>query len=970
MPPPAKPPVTGGSHPLPFGQLAPLEFERLCLWLVKREGYSQAEHLGEAGSEGGRDVVAWKGGRRTVFQCKRVREFSLSHARKEIEKLRRLPLEDQSHELVFVVSRTVHVDTRGAIRKEWGDEETCNFWSGNELDERVKRHPDVLREFFQLPPAESSRALPHNLPFSTLGPLFQGREEMITLLREKLTQAPAGRATAIAGKAVHGLGGVGKTRLAVEYAWRHADDYTALLFVGAGSPADLQRNLAALCNRGILDLPELEAPEEEIREAAALRWLGDHPGWLLILDNVDSEPAATAVDTLVPRLHGGHVLLTGRLARWSAEVEPLELDVLTEDAAAEFLLARTKAKRRPTSDDTVHAATLARELGYLPLALEQAGAYIAERRLTLAAYLDEWQSRHEQVLTWFDPRVSHYPASVAVTWQTSVGRLSTPARRLLERLAWLGPEPIPESLLDLPVPESPEEPDPRDALVELANYSLVTRDNETPTFTVHRLVQDVTRRSLKNSPDPGPATEILGEALRWVDAAFVGDPNDVRTWPTLDPLAPHARAVVRYADAAGIADPTARLMDELARLLYTKSLHSEAEPLMRRVLKIDERSFGAEHPKVALDLSNLAALLLATNRLSEAEPLMRRALEIAEKSFGSEHLNVAIHLNNLAALLLTTNRLSAAEPLLQRAVTIFESSLGADHPNVATALSNLAQLLQDTNRLSEAEPLMRRVLDIDEKSFGAQHPNVARDLNNLARLLQETNRLSEAEPLMRRALDIDEKTFGREHQKVAIRLNNLAQLLQASNRFSEAEPLIRRALDIDEKSFGKEHPNVAIRLNNLAHLLQVTNRLSEAEPMMRRVATIFESSLGEDHPKVATALNNLAQLLQATNRFSEAEPLMRRALTIDEQSFGTEHPDVARDLNNLARLLQVTNRLAEAEPLMRRALAIFLDFTRRTGYEHPHLQVAFENYRSLLQEMGKSDTEIETAIAALVGSSE
>ncbi|HEY2289356.1 MAG TPA: hypothetical protein VGM86_01525, partial [Thermoanaerobaculia bacterium] len=118
-------------------------------------------------------------------------------------------------------------------------------WSGNELDEKVKRHPDVLEEFFQLSP-EPRTALPRNLPFSSLGPLFQGREEMIAILREKLTQTPAGRATAIAGKAVHGLGGVGKTRLAVEYAWRYAADYTALLFVGAGSPADLRRNLAAL----------------------------------------------------------------------------------------------------------------------------------------------------------------------------------------------------------------------------------------------------------------------------------------------------------------------------------------------------------------------------------------------------------------------------------------------------------------------------------------------------------------------------------------------------------------------------------------------------------------------------------------------------------------------------------------------------------------------------------------------------
>ncbi|HEY4564983.1 MAG TPA: restriction endonuclease, partial [Thermoanaerobaculia bacterium] len=337
-----KPPVTGGAHTLPFEKLAPGDFERLCFWLVQREdGYSRVEHLGEAGSEGGRDVVAWKDGRRFVFQCKRVRAFNTSQARKEIEKLRDLPVADQPHELVFVVARTVSADTRDTIRKIWGDEATCHFWSGNELDERVKRHPDVLEEFFQLPPVRTQAALPRNLPFSSLGPLFQGREEMITILREKLTQAPAGRATAIAGKAVHGLGGVGKTRLAVEYAWRYAAEYTALLFVGAGSPADLRRNLAALCDRSVLDLPEQEAPEEEVREVAVLRWLGERPGWLLILDNVDSDDAAAAVDVLIPRLQGGHVLLTGRLARWSAEVEPLELDVLAEEDAGGFLLART-----------------------------------------------------------------------------------------------------------------------------------------------------------------------------------------------------------------------------------------------------------------------------------------------------------------------------------------------------------------------------------------------------------------------------------------------------------------------------------------------------------------------------------------------------------------------------------------------------------------------------------------------------
>lgn len=414
-----------------------------------------------------------------------------------------------------------------AVYREWVSA------SGKHRDPLTTKEK-LIEDVLVLPFPDLHAPKPIALPYASLGDLFQGREEMLTRLRESLASAPAGRATAIAGKAVHGLGGVGKTRLAVEYAWQHAAEYSTVLFVGAQSPADLRRNLAALCAPSVLNLPEQEATEEEVREAAVLRWLQETLGWLLILDNVDSEDAAAAVDALVARLHGGHVLLTGRLARWGAEIEPIELDVLTEEAATGFLLARTEGRRRATKEDSAMASALARELGYLPLALEQAGAYIAERRLTLAAYVDQWRSRRDQVLTWFDPQVSHYPASVAVTWQTSFDRLSAPARRLLQRLAWLGPEPIPESLLDRTVPDLPEpksERDRRDALIELETYSLVTRAAETPTFTVHRLVQDVTRRSLRN--DPGNAT--LAEALRWVNAAFVGDPQDVRTWPNLTP---------------------------------------------------------------------------------------------------------------------------------------------------------------------------------------------------------------------------------------------------------------------------------------------------------------------------------------------------------------------------------------------------------------------------------------------------
>jgi len=780
----------------------------------------------------------------------------------------------------------------------------------------------VLKEDWPLLP----RSRPNTLPYASLGSLFKGRDDFLDQLRERLTAAGDRAVGVLAAQPIHGLGGVGKTRMAVEYAWRREADYTALLFVSADTPANLRRNLAELVGPLVLNLKEAQqAKEEEVRVAAALDWLEAHPGWFLILDNVDTEEAARAVESLLPRLRRGHVVITSRLRAW-AGVRELELDVLDGASASAFLLERTAGRRRPTPADETDARALAAALDGLALALEQAGAYVSHVRCSLADYLARWRKQEEQVLTWFDQRQMKYPRSMAVTWEATREQLSPAARALLETLAWFAPDPIPEWVLlgeaaQPVVAEALAGADVALALAELERYSLLRREvtAERWSLLVHRLVQEVTRRGLA-----APARRRrLEEALRLVDVLAGDDPVDVRMWPVWVPLSPHVRALVDHAEQAGIDQPTARLMNDLGLLLDSKALHTEAEPLFRRALAMFERSSGAPPPDVATALNNLAMLLKDTNRLAEAEPLMRRALATDERSLGAEHSTVARDLNNLAAL------------------------------------------LKDTNRLAEAEPLMRRALAIDERISGAEHPKVAIHLNSLAVLLQDTNRLPEAEPLMRRALAIDERSFGAEHPKVALRLNNLAWLLKDTNRSEEAELLMRRALAIDECSFGTEHPNVARDLSNLALLLQARNRLAEGEPLMRRALAIDERSFGTEHPTVAIHLNNLAQLLRATNRLAEAELMMRRALAIDERSFGHDHPTVAINLNNLAQLLQATNRLAEAQPLSRSQLLILLDFTRRTGHEHPHLQAALANYRALLKALGRSETYIQATLDQL-----
>ena len=655
----------------------------------------------------------------------------------------------------------------------------------------------VLRDGFRLDSARTHQLLLHNLPYDSLGSLFKGRDQILKNIKTNLsTTANTERATAIVAKqAIHGLGGVGKTRLAVEYAWQTIADYEASLFVIADAPDNLARNLAELCSAEILNLPEQAATEQEVQVAAVLHWLKAHTDWLLILDNVDSPEAAAAVEALLPQLQRGHVLITSRRAEWGNSVHRMPLDILKEDDAVAFLLDKTTA-RTITEQDEHAAHTLATTLDGLALALEQAGAFINKMHLSFEQYQTRWEEQEAKLREF---PVKDYSKPLAVTWETSFAQLTTEAQQLLNLLCWFAPEPIPREIFakayttimdvlrkDDDSDDAVEPPDLEDLLAELEGLSLLKWELGQGSFSVHRLVQDITQGRLTEAErDP-----LLTIALALINEALPSDPppDDVRSWWIWEPLHQHVNRVIAAADAAGITTPTARVMNELAVYLKAKGLFGEAEPLMRRVLAIDEASYGANHPTVAIRLNNLAQLLRTTNQLAEAEPLLRRTLAIDEASYGADHPDVAIDLNNLALLLQDTNRLADAEPLMRRALAIFETSFGEGHPDVATLLNNLAQLLKATNQFTKAEPLYRRALAIDEASFGKDHPKIATDLNNLALLLQDTNRLEKAEPLARRVVEIlllFVQRTGHEHPHLYTSLGNYGGLLSALGHSDE-----------------------------------------------------------------------------------------------------------------------------------------------------------------------------------------
>jgi len=475
----------------------------------------------------------------------------------------------------------------------------------------------------------------HNLPYRSMGGLFKGRDKILAGLKEQLGNA---KPTAIT-QSIQGLGGIGKTRLAVEFAWWALENkkYQAVFFVSSQTPEILQTSLASLAGEDVL---KFGLQKEEAQIAFVKWWLKSNSNWLMIIDNADTEQAAEAVEDLLPHLSAGRVIITSRYTRWSAAVAPHTLGLLEPKMAQEFLLERTAGRRIETPNDEEIAEKLAQEAGFLPLVLEQIAAYIAHNKCSMAEYLQQWENEREQVLKWYDPRQMKYDVPVAVTWQRTFDRLNVSAMTLLRLCAFLAPEMIPTAMFEEDTDVSDEAAELqckeigikkskfnlKDALSELAVYSMITREEKG--FTIHRIVQEVIRSRI-----PQQHRRLWVErTLLLVNNFAPTESGDVRTWPVWDVLRPHAEIIAETADKEKIAEPTARLMSVLDAYLSAKGLYSKAEYWSRRALAIDETSFGHDHPDVATDLNNLAQLLKTTNRLTEAEPLYRRALEIRKKS--------------------------------------------------------------------------------------------------------------------------------------------------------------------------------------------------------------------------------------------------------------------------------------------------------------------------------------------------
>ncbi len=696
------------------------------------------------------------------------------------------------------------------------------------------RHPPVVFPG-RLPPVWG--------PVPARNLLFTGRDRLLDRLHEQLS----GGLGRVAVSALQGLGGMGKTQLAVEYAWRYADLYPLVWWVDAETPIALNAGLAALANTlgvGTGDVPE--------RAAAALAELGRREGWLMIYDNV-TDPASIAA---VMPPSSGRLILTCRdpaLRRVGAEL--VEVGEFTRDETAALI-----RRHVPDIDETA-ADRLGEMLGNLPLAVDQAGAFLAATAMALDGYL-ALLAVHPQVL--LDEDTPHHPGLVTTVMaahdQLAAGYPAAAA--LLDQLAFLAPEPIPLAAIPVgtasPVPGALLVADPLTTHIMLAaigRYALARRSGAT--VQLHRLVQSLLRARLT----PASVRASLEAALTLLGTVTPQDAEDPANWPAYGELVPHitaAAAHLAHADDVLEPDRFRLLLDRACWYLYSAGQLTSARVLTESTYVRWKSGLGADHPDTLNAASSLASVLAALGKHEEARVLDEETLGRRRRILGHDHPHSLISANNLALRLSDLGEYQAARVLDEDTFGRLRRIRGADHPETLTSANNLARRLADVGEYQAASALAEDTLFRRRRVLGEDHPSTLHSANDLALWLAELGEQRAAHSLAEDVLVRRRHVLGVDHPDTLRSANNLALRLADLGDHEAARALAEDTLARMRKVLGEDHPNALVVASNLALELAALGMSHAAQVLAEGTLSQMRRVLGKEHPFTLKSERDLA----------------------------------------------------------------------------------------------------------------
>jgi tetratricopeptide (TPR) repeat protein len=813
-------------------------------------------------------------------------------------------------------------------------------------------------------------------------PAFTGRDDVLERLHVHLTGASM---AIVAPAALHGMGGVGKTQVALEYAHRYHADYDLVWWISAEQEELINPVLAAMAP--VLDVRARDSIPETVRVVGeALRQGRPYDRWLLIFDNADDPDE---VRKLFPG-GSGHVIVTTRNSAWSTAAETLEVDVFSRQESLHLL------QRRVPGLSPGEAREVADKLGDLPLAVEQAGAWLAETGMPSVEYVEQLE---HQLLAALDLSQAHdYPTTVAATFRLSFDRLralSPGATRLLELCACFSPGPISLSLLygDEMIEclrsfdDRLSERSVLGVLIrDLTRFSLAKIDRGNNTIEVHRLVQAVIREQM-------PTTEYRQAAMHEVHRILAGarprqgGTDNPENWPRYDAIWPHlsgSEAVncdyedtrqllidqVRYlwkrgeyeeALAAG-EEFDARWRDkigvdhrqvlylrfQIANVLRSQGRFEAAYNLDRDILRQQRRVLGAEHPHTLQTAGSLAGDLRSLGKFHEALAMDEETYGQLRNTLGPDEPTTLSVANNLAVDLRLAGSYGQARDIDAEVLADRQRVLGPNHPYTLHSAAMLGLDLRELGEFADSVDIIRTTLEHYRATLGEEFADTLRTAKSLAVSLRKAGRLVEAYEISIQTMDQYVRTYSTGHPDALACQLNLACDLAARDDKAAAYEIAATVLRQYEEIAGPAHPSSLVARNNISVYFRGTGSADRALELADRTMGELRAALGDDHPSTLCCAVNRANCLHDLGRFTEAESQQRETLDQLAKTLGRRHPDAVLCHANLAVTMRAGGRIDEAARLQQLVIAEMWDVL---GEEHPAI--------TALREWRVQDRELE-----------